>query len=299
VRRLIINADDFGLTDGINRGIRECITEGVVNSTTLMASSGAFDDAVQVAHQVISAPGVASGGVGVGCHITLVDGNPLLPPAQIPSLVAGGNPAGTFRPDFASFARAAWRGQISADELQAEAVAQMRKVQDAGIRLSHFDTHKHVHLFPTVLRPLLRAARICGVRAVRNPFAPVRPLAYAHLLRRPHLWKRYTEVKLLRHWSEPFRRAAEAEDIATTDGTFGIVVTGALDIRLFRAIAGNVPEGTWELCCHPGYNDPGLAQVRTRLRSSRDAERETLTSPAARQILSDCGIERITYWDLQ
>jgi predicted glycoside hydrolase/deacetylase ChbG (UPF0249 family) len=87
--------------------------------------------------------------------------------------------------------------------------------------------------------------------------------------------------------------------MATTDGTFGIVSTGALDWELFRAIIGCIPEGTWELCCHPGYADAGLARVRTRLRAARDREREVLTSPAARAALEEHGIELISYWELQ
>ena len=77
-----------------------------------------------------------------------------------------------------------------------------------------------------------------------------------------------------------------------------IVSTGALDLMLFRAIIGCIPEGTWEFCCHPGYNDAALAGVRTRLRASRERERQVLTSAAAREILAENGIELITYWDL-
>lgn len=280
------------MTPGVNRGIAECCIQGVVTSTTLMANAPGFADAVESLEAAAE-----NTRPGIGCHVVLVDGVPLLPPERVSTLVANG--AGQFRSSLLDFARAAMRGRISPDEIAAEATAQMRKALDAGLRLSHFDTHKHVHLFPAVLKPLLRAARACGVRAVRNPFAPIKPLAFAHLLRRPRLWKRYSEVKLLRGWAESFRRAVESAGMVTTDGTFGIVSTGALDLPLFRAIVGCVPEGTWEFCCHPGYNDAELDSVRTRLRQSRDRERAVLTSAAAREILAQHGIELITYWDLQ
>lgn len=262
----------------------------MATSTTLMANSKAFDQAVQIA-------GELGPKAGVGCHVMLVDGAPLLPAAQVGSLLENGS--GQFRRGIGEFALGALRGKIRPEEMETEAIAQIRKAQAAGVRLSHVDTHKHAHFFPPVLKALLRAAKACGVRAMRNPFAPVKPLAYAHLMRRPHLWKRYTEVKLLRTWADSFRRAAESEEIATTDGTFGIVVTGALDEQLFRAIIGCIPEGTWEFCCHPGYNDAELAAIRTRLRESRDREREILTSEAARKIIEQRGIELISYWDLQ
>src|SRR5207248_6637837 len=148
------------------------------------------------------------------------------------------------------------------------------------------------------LDPLLRAAQGCGVGAVRNPFAPIRPLAFAHLLRRPHLWTRYSEVRLLRGWSASFQRSVAGAGMVTTDGTFGIVATGALDERLFEAITGCIPEGTWEFVCHPGYNDPDLAGVRTRLRESRATELEVLTSADARLVLQKRGIELISFHDL-
>src|SRR5207253_5735941 len=125
--------------------------------------------------------------------------------------------------------RIAIRGGFSPDDVEAEATAQFRKVKGAGIAATHFDTHKHTHMFPQVLRPLLRAANAAGIPAVRNPFAPVKPLAYAHLFRRPRLWTRFSQVKLLRAYADRFRREVAAAGLATTDGTFGIVVTGALD----------------------------------------------------------------------
>jgi Uncharacterized protein conserved in bacteria len=153
-------------------------------------------------------------------------------------------------------------------------------------------------MLPMILRPLLRAAQACGVRALRNPFAPIRPLAYAHLFRRPRLWKRYTEVKLLRGWCDAFRRLVADAGMVTTDGSFGVLSTGALDLPLFKAIAGCVPDGTWEFVCHPGYNDADLDHVRTRLRASRVLELEVLTSPEARAALDARGIQLTNFAQL-
>jgi predicted glycoside hydrolase/deacetylase ChbG (UPF0249 family) len=220
----------------------------------------------------------------------------LLPVGSVPSLIGAAD--GEFRTSFSSFAAHVLARRIDADQVAAEAEEQIRKVQAAGVAVSHVDTHKHVHLLPAVLRAVLRAARNRGVRAIRNPFAPVKPLAFAHLLRRPHLWTRYTEVRILRAWMESFRRAAGQAGMATTDGTFGIVSTGALDLELFQAIIGCIPEGTWELCCHPGHSDADLQQVRTRLHQSRDRELAVLTSSDARDVMKRQGIELISYWDL-
>ena len=286
MRRLIINADDLGLTHGVNRAVEQAHAGGVVTSSTLMANSAAFDDAVALArrHPELS----------VGCHVMLVDGEPLLPPNQVPSLVEGAR----FRNSFVSFARRALRRQLNPAEITAEAVAQIHKLQATGINVSHIDTHKHTHMFRAVLRPLLAAARKCGLRAIRNPFAPMKPLAFAHLLRRPRLWTRYSEVKVLASLHSGFAEEVRRAGLATTDGTFGVVSTGALDLKLFAAIVGCIPEGTWEFVCHPGYNDADLAGVRTRLRASRAKELEVLTSADARFLLEQRGIELISFREL-
>lgn len=288
MRRLIINADDFGLTAGVNRAIIEAHQRGVVTSTTMMANAGAVEDAVARARTVR---------LSVGCHAVLIDGAPLLPPQSVSTLVADGRGA-HFHDGWLGFASRALRRRFDPDQLAAEVEAQIRRIQQTGLTVTHVDSHKHVHLLPAVLAPMLRAAKACGVRAVRNPFAPLKPLALAHLVRRPRLWSRYTEVKLLRHFSSEFRQAVADTGMLTTDGTFGIVATGALDEQLFAAIVGSLPEGTWELVCHPGYCDQDLRQVKTRLRESRQQELRVLTSPAARQAIQAAGVELISYADL-
>jgi chitin disaccharide deacetylase len=286
VRRLIVNADDFGYTSGVNRAIVEAHSRGVVTSSTLMANGAAFAAAAELAKTVPR--------LSVGCHVVLTDGDPVLAAGQLPSLTT----AEHFRDGMVEFAARAVAGSMDADQITAEATAQIRKIQSAGIAVSHFDTHKHTHLFPKILRPLLRAAAGCGVRAVRNPFGPRFPLRSNRLLTRPSLWTRHVEVRVLGAFAGTFREAVDREGFTTPDGTLGIVVTGALDETLFYAIARSIPEGTWEFVCHPGYNDEDLQAGKTRLRESRETELRVLTLPAAREVLAQQGIELISYHDL-
>jgi len=286
VRRLIVNADDFGLTPGVNRGIAEAHAQGIVTSTTLMANASAFEDAIQLA--------AASPRLSVGCHLVLVDGSPVLDAGQIPTLT-NGKRKGEFEENVISFAIRAWRRRINADQIEAEATAQIRKLQNAGIRVSHIDTHKHVHIFPQVLHPLLRAAQACGVRAIRNPFGRI---AFSHIAARPRLWKRYGQIGMLNSLAAKFRRTVAKAGMTTTDGSLGVVVTGALDGRLLRLILEDLPEGTWELVCHPGYNDAALQSVRTRLRGSREVELGLLTSAETRESLARGGVQLASYCDL-
>ena len=288
MRRLIINADDFGLTLGVNRAIVEAHQRGVVTSATLMANAGAVEDAVARARDAR---------LSVGCHVVLIDGAPVLSAPEVSTLVASER-SPRFHDGWLAFAGRALRHRFNANQVAAEVEAQIRRIQQTGLPVTHLDSHKHVHLLPPVLAPLLRAAKACGVRAVRNPFAPLKPLALAHLARRPRLWTRYTEVKLLQRFGARFRQAVADAGMLTTDGTFGMVATGALDDQLFAAIVGSLPEGTWELVCHPGYCDSELRSVKTRLRESRQQELRVLTSDAARQAIAAAAVQLISYAQL-
>ncbi len=290
MRRLIINADDFGLTAGVNRAIVEAHENGVVSSATLMANGRAFAQAVSLAQ--------ATPRLGVGCHVVLVDGAPLLPHMQVHSLLDRSRDStgdARFREGISKFGTLALLGRLAADEIEAEATAQIRKLQASGIPVTHLDSHKHTHLFPRVLRPLLRAAKSCGVRAIRNPFERIQG---SQLAASPSLWRRWIEVGVLRSFARQFREAVQQSGIATPDGTLAIVATGTLNDRLLRLMVENLPEGTWELVCHPGYNDADLQGIRTRLRQSREQELRILTSQSTRDLLAANGVEIVSFREL-
>jgi hopanoid biosynthesis associated protein HpnK len=287
VRRLIVNADDFGLTRGVNRAIVESHRDGIVTSSTLMANGQAFEDAIAHAK--------SASRLSVGCHVVLVDGSPVLGGQQASTLFDQKADDGRFYDGLGAFALRAVSGRVDADEIEAEVTAQIRKLQSAGVSVSHLDTHKHTHILPQVLRALLRAARTCGVPAVRNPFGPVR---FSILAKYPRLWKRYGQVTVLNRLGGRFRNSVTNAGMLTTDGTVGVVATGAMDSYLFRSIVDSLPEGTWELVCHPGYNDAELGSIRTRLRESRAVELRLLTSPKALELLVRSGVQLISYRDL-
>lgn len=286
MKRLIINADDFGLTAGVNRAIREAHMDGILTSATLMANGVAFTNAVSLARSLPQ--------LSIGCHVVLVDGSPVLAADQIPSLVDG-QQRSSFRQNLSKFAVLSISNRLNGDEIEAEVTAQIRKLQSAGIAVTHVDTHKHTQIFPNVLRPLLRSAKACGVIAVRNAFEPVR---ISLLAERPSLWRRISQVKFLRSLSRTFHKTVREAGMFSPDGTLSIAATGVLDRKLFRLLLESLPEGTWEFVSHPGYHDADLQTVRTRLKESRAQELELLTSPEAREIVSKNGIELISYREL-
>jgi hopanoid biosynthesis associated protein HpnK len=288
VRQLIVNADDFGLTDGINRAIIETHNSGIVSSATFMASGAAFDDAVQRAR--------ATPSLSIGCHVVLVDGAPVSTPGAVDTLLAirSAQPD-HFHSRLSAVAARAVFGGFDPDQLLEEVVAQIRIIQSAGLRLTHLDTHKHTHVFPEILNALMRAARICGVPAIRNPFVPAAAVRASQFAGKPRLWKRYSQVRMLRSFARQFREKLRRAGLVTPDGIVGVVETGAISASLLRQALANLPEGTWELICHPGYDDANLRSIRTRLIESRDQERRLLTSDDLRTFLHDEKIQLISY----
>jgi predicted glycoside hydrolase/deacetylase ChbG (UPF0249 family) len=223
----------------------------------------------------------------------------MLPAGDIATIIEGSPTEGfRFHDRLSTFALRALAGSLASGQIEAEATAQIRALQQSGIEVTHFDTHKHTHIFPAVLTPLLRAAKARGIRALRNPFGPRLSLSLRDLRQRPKLWKRFIEVSLLGTFASSFRRTVDRFGMRTPDGSFGVLSTGALDLELFKAIVDVIPDGTWEFVCHPGYNDADLASVQTRLRESRKMELDVLISPDARQALDSRGIELISYRDL-
>jgi predicted glycoside hydrolase/deacetylase ChbG (UPF0249 family) len=279
VRRLLINADDFGITPGVNRAIAELHDAGCLLSTTLMATGAAFADAVALA--------TARPTLAVGCHVVLTDGIPVLPPTEIPSLVQGS----CFRPTLGIFIRDLMFGRLNESEIEREAAAQIRKLQHAGLRVSHIDTHKHTHLFPAIVRPLARAASACGVHALRNPFEPMWSIQSGSLVRS-------LQLRALNRLHDPFFQQFDPGTFATTDGTLGISATGHLNADTLHHLLEIMPEGTYELVCHPGHVDAALGAVTTRLRHHREIERNALLTEIPHALRNYSDLQLISYRDL-
>ena len=280
--RLIINADDFGLTLGINRAVVDLHRAGTVSSATLMATAGAFDDAVTLA--------LANPTLGVGCHVVLVDGTPVCPPESIRSLL--GPDGRHFRTGLSSFARDLFLGRIDEGEMEREAVAQVERLQRAGIAVTHLDSHKHTHSFPPVARVLVRVAKQRAIVCLRNPFEPdfSRAVSGASLLRQ-------AQVAVTSRFRRAFNRVTA--DTILPGGTVGIAATGTVTAPVLQGLLESLPEdGTWELCCHPGLNDSDLDRIKTRLRVHRTIERDALRAIVPQFLMLPNAPQLIHYGDL-
>ena len=270
MKQLIVNADDFGYTRGVNRAIIDGFRRGIVTSTSLMANGAAFDDAVE---QVKSEPGL-----DVGCHVNLVEGAPVAPPGEIPHLVGADGEFHSLRYFVVRMAS----GMIPAAEIERECSAQVEKLLAAGLRPSHLDTHQHTHVLSRVARVLARVARRHGIAWVRRPFEHGSRSGDGEGLRG------LMGVALNRFQPQFDRRMAEYE-IRTADHFAGFCLTGRWTEPAIEATIGALQDGITELMCHPGYCDGDLEASPTVLRRERERELEILVNPQLRARLSESG----------
>lgn len=290
-RRLIINADDFGMTSGVNHAIVEAHHAGIVTSATLMASEAAVEEAVSFAS--------ANASLGVGCHVVLVDGTPVSQPHEVQSLIGSRDgDAARFRRGIAQLAAAALARSVREDEVHREASAQIERLKSHGLSLSHVDCHMHSHILPVVSRAVLCAAREHDVWGIRNPFEPAWSVAATHKSSSLRSWNRSAQVTVLRALESQFLDTVKQKSMKTTNGTIGIAVTGLLDRDLLTQLIDAMPEGTWELVTHPGYHDSDLSAAKTELKKSRAVELELLTSTSTREMFHKRNVQLISYREL-
>jgi chitin disaccharide deacetylase len=265
LKQLIVNADDFGFTRDVNRGIVEAHRKGILTAATLMANGAEFDDAADLAR--------GNPGLDIGAHLVLIGGKSLAPPyGELPSTVR-------------DLLVAVSRKKIRPYE---ELRSQIEKILGAGISVSHLDTHKHTHLFPPVLDAVARLAEEFRIPWVRRPFDL--PLSGAGV----PLVVRLTNHSL-RAVRAGFHRKLARHGCRTTDHFAGFQVTGRLRSKELIAVLRTLPEGSTEFMCHPGFCTEELRAAATRLKESRRAELDALIDPVVRETLAGLGIQLTNY----
>lgn len=285
-RLLVINGDDFGLTPGVNAGMLDAHREGVLTSVSLFANAPSTTQAIAMAH--------ATPSLGVGCHLTLVDGTPTLPATDVPSLVT---PDGQFRQTWGAFIRAGLLGRIDLDDVRRELTAQIERLQTAGITLTHLDSHKHVHTWPPIFRIVAELATAYRIPAVRVPYESPWMGPVPADLRDAGIRRQAIENLGMRWWTWRDARVL-ARHRRLAPAFFGRVHTGRVDREVLPKILERLPDGVSELMMHPGYQDKALARVRTRLRREREAEVSLLRSPDTRLAIHEAGVALVRH-DLQ
>jgi chitin disaccharide deacetylase len=262
LKRLIVNADDFGFTCDVNAGIVDAHTNGILTATTLMANGDAFEDAVQLAR--------ANPTLDIGIHFVLIGGHSLLTQKPFPK-------------DVPSLIRAVYAGDLN---LYDEFAAQARKIVDAGIFPLHADTHKHTHLLPPVSRALRSVAEDFHIAFLRRPADLDLPF------RAP------LKTRLVNRLVRNRARALDLSPLRVTNHFAGFALTGRYNTEDLQKLFDNLPEGVTELMTHPGHCTAELLGAPTRLKQSRAAELQALQDPATRAALEKNQILLTSYRDL-
>jgi len=288
MKQLILNADDFGMTRGVNEGIIRGHREGILTSATLMANGLAFDDAVQKA--------LENPKLGVGCHLALVGGKPVASPDEVQSLV---DSTGNLPDSLAVFVARVSAGMIKTDDIERELTAQIQKIRDAGIVPSHVDSHKHTHAHPRVMEVVGKVAQRFGITKIRRP---VENLRDSWETSRGELQcvvsGQIVAAGAVRVVASRFEAIAEKYKLRCPDHFLGLAMTGQLGPAALRRMAESVEEGTTEIMLHPGICDADLAASGSRLQQQRQDELDGLLDGGVREAFLQRGIHFISYREL-
>lgn len=281
MRRLILTADDFGLSPAVNEAVERAYRDGVLTATSLLVGAPAAADAVERARR--------NPGLRVGLHLAVTRCRPVLPASELPDITDGnGNlphnlAAAGVRYFFLSRARA---------QLAAEIRAQFEAFRATGLPLDHVDGHNHMHLHPTVFSLLLRIGADYDLAAVRLPREPVRPFLAAG---QEGAAGRLLQRLLLAPWTGLLAVRLRRARVHSNDWLLGLFDTGAMHTERVLALLPHLPDGTSEMMFHPAAEGPGalpLAEAACR------AELETLLSDAVYAGLRAANVTACSFADL-
>ncbi|PWL47504.1 MAG: molybdopterin converting factor [Veillonellaceae bacterium] len=234
-KQLIINADDFGIHPAVNEAVRKAATEGILTSTSLMAGGDAFNEAVEMARSMPS--------LGIGIHLTLVGGiKPVLPPSEVPSLTWDN---GVFCHDYGKLIVRDLEGKISLSEVYAEWDAQIQKIMNTGLPVTHMDGHQHMHMWPHFYPIARDLAKKYHISCMRVPDEDVLfGMKDGHIIR----WAAKNGLSLL---SRMHRPDLKKNHIRTNDHFFGMLYGGHLSPERFAKFILQTKPGITEIMCHP------------------------------------------------
>ncbi len=278
MKQLIINADDFGLSKSVNCGIIYAHRNGIVTSATLMANMPGFEDAVARAKE--------NPELGVGVHLNLCRGNPLLPPVRVPSLI---DSSGRFWTP-GQLLRKIYLHRISPGEAEAEWKTQVARVRDAGIEITHLDSEKHFHVFPILDQVFVRVAQHFQISSVRLPAERHSGLSLLGLLQ-PQFYKQMLLARRAKHLGSLLRK----HGLRFPEHFFGVILSRNFTLENLRKLFQKIPDGIIELMVHPGFVDVELRRlanvVHYKMVESRQGEVDVLTSPELKTALKKFGIQ--------
>lgn len=288
MKQIIINADDFGLNKGINRGIIRAYKEGILTSASLMVNMLGFEDAVSLIRE--------NPGLGIGVHLNFFRGAPVLPLQKTATLVGKD---GFFLQDIFKIIKKIYEKRLSFLELEAECEAQINKVLERGIRITHIDSEKHLHLISHVYEIVVRLAKKYGINTIRN--INEYPYILKFMLRGGKILSlTLVEITLLQILSQRKKKINSINSIKTVDYSFGLLNRDGMTLSKCERLFEYLKEGTTEIFCHPGYIDgewqsAPLNKQRYYINTFRERELEVLLSPRLKEAIHNLNIKLVNF----
>jgi hopanoid biosynthesis associated protein HpnK len=275
-KTLIVTADDFGLSKEVNEAVERGHRDGILSAASLMVGAPERDDAVRRARNLPK--------LGVGLHVTLLDGRPVLPPSDIPGLVGAD---GRFFTDPVRFGIALYFSPDLRAQARAEIEAQFRRFRDTSLTLDHINGHKHFHLHPVVLETIMKTAPSFGSPPIRVPFEPFAPSFAAS---RDRALGRFTRACFYSLQTRRLARKLKQAGIARNEYVFGLNDSGAMTEQLMLSFIEHLPLGVTELYCHPATARwDGADALPAHYRPVE--EFRALVSPAVKAKLAACNLQ--------
>ncbi len=279
-KKLIVTADDFGLSPPVNEAVERAHRDGVLSATSLMVGAPAAEDAVMRARKLPS--------LGVGLHLTLLNGRPVLPPGKVPALVG---PDGRFSNDAVRFGVALYASPELRRQANAEIEAQFECFHATGLAMDHINGHRHFHLHPMVLEAIARLAPRFGNPPLRLPHEPFAPSFAAN---RDRALGRLAGSLFYSLQTRRIRRRLMDGGMVANDQVFGLHDSGAMTEERFLRLLDHLPQGVSEIYCHPATrrwegpdNLPAAYQP--------EAELEALLSAKVKTKMDAMGLKPLTY----
>jgi hopanoid biosynthesis associated protein HpnK len=279
-KRLIITADDFGLSFPVNEAVESAHRDGVLSAASLMVGAPALKDAVERARKFPS--------LGVGLHLTLLNGRPVSPPAKVPGLVG---PDGRFFDDAVRFGVKLYASPELRRQANAEIEAQFERFGATGLVMDHINGHQHFHLHPVVLEAIVRLAPRVGHPPLRLPLEPFAPSFEAN---RDRMAGRFSGWLFYSLQARRIKRRLTNDGMTANDHVFGLYDSGAMtEDRLLRLLE-HLPQGVSEIYCHPAtrrWEGPDALPPSYQ----PEAELKALLSPAVKAKLAANQLQPLTY----
>lgn len=273
--KLIVHADDFGLTEKVNEGILKAHLHGILTSASLMANGAAFEHAIEICHKFLT--------LDIGIHLTLVEEKPVLNQGAVGTLI---NANGRFTNHSTQFVKKYLSRKISLQEVRRELEAQIVKIKSCGVRISHIDSHQHLHILPKILKITVELAKKHNIASIRMPY---------EMLGFNMLDKDVSALRVIQSMFLNFLcKVGRYSDLLRTDYFVGFLLSGNLNRLNLQKVIQRLPlKGTCELMCHPGLENGDGCYSHWKYHWKE--ELNALIDPGISSLIQRKGISLISY----